>query len=378
MSGKKKIAIVYDAIFPYVTGGAEKRFFETGKRLAMAGHEVHLYGMKSWEGPETICRDGMILHGIMRKESLYTPDGRRSIGEALRFGFACRKLYHEDFDIIDCCGFPYFPLFMLRIIAWLKHKPLYSTWHEVWGFDYWRKYLGIAGIFGYLVELAASRMPDRIISVSISTTESLERRLGRRQAVFTIPNGLDLKKIASAERHPGRNWDIVFVGRLLAYKNIGWLVRAVGEIKKEYPSLSLLIIGDGPERGRLEEMIRENDLQKNVELSGFIEENKLFSYMKSSKMLALPSSREGFGMVVLEANACGLPVLTVDEPLNAARNLIREGRNGSVVALEIESIADGIRRLLSDAGSMDPSIGTEMYDWVNITSEIDKIYTDNH
>ena len=374
MSQRKKIAIVYDAIFPYVTGGAEKRFFETGRRLAQDGYDVHIYGMKCWDGPDIIESNGMTLHSIMKKMPLYTRKGKRSISEALRFGIAALKLHKESFDVVDCCGFPYFSLFSLRIVTWIKRKPLYSTWHEVWGLDYWLHYLGILGFLGYAVEKLASRLPDKIISVSDCTTEEIDKKLGRRKGVITVPNGIDLDKIRCIEKDEEEHCDVLFAGRLLQYKNVDRLIEAIALARERMPEISLTIVGEGPEGERLRSLASEKGLGQTVRFAGFTEENKLFSYMKSSKLLALPSSREGFGMVVLEANACGLPVLTVDEPHNAAKYLIRHGENGLITQASPESIAEGILEMLKKVDDMRPSDGIESYNWKDITARIEDIY----
>ena len=73
-----KIALIYDAIYPYVLGGGEKRFHEIGRKLAGSGYEVHLYGMKFWQGPKVIKKDGLYLHGMCRARPLYKKNGKRS------------------------------------------------------------------------------------------------------------------------------------------------------------------------------------------------------------------------------------------------------------------------------------------------------------
>lgn len=370
---KKKIAFVYDAIFPYVTGGAEKRFFEVGKRLAAEGHDVHFYGMKSWEGPDTILESGMTLHAIMKNRPLYDAQGKRSINETLWFGLAAFRLRKESFDVIDCCSFPYFSLFSLRLVTWAKRKPLYCTWHEVWGREYWGEYLGKTGIFGYAVERIASRLPDTIISVSSCTTKELCVKLGRKNEVITIPNGIDIDMIAKIEAGKETS-DIIFAGRLIAHKNVDKLISALCIVKKNFPEVMLTIIGGGPEEKDLKRLVEVLDLDSNVRFLGFVEENKLFSYMKASKMLALPSSREGFGMIVLEAKACGLPVLTVDEPHNAARYLVRESSGDVITKTCPESIAAGIVKILENReGAIYGQEITE-YDWGNIAIGVEKVF----
>jgi glycosyltransferase involved in cell wall biosynthesis len=371
MQGKKiKIALVYDVIFPYVTGGAERRYFEVGRRLAKQGYDVHLYGMKSWEGEDVISMEGMTLHAIMPQTSLYTVSGRRSIAEAFRFGLATLRLLKEPFDVIDCCGFPYFSLFSLRLVTWIRGKRLYSTWHEVWGKKYWQEYLGILGIFGYIIERGAAILPDRIISVSESTTKALKNKLGRKRGIVTIPNGIDLELIRQTEASP-ENFDIIFAGRLLRHKNADKVLQALPEVKKAFPHIKFIIIGDGPEKKRLEELSHCLNLESNVRFMGFVEENKLFSYMKSSKLLVLPSSREGFGMVALEARACGLPVLTVDEPHNAACRLVTECGNGVITRLDPASIAQGIKSILANPKKETEEPDIEKHDWKNVVRKIE-------
>src|SRR3989344_7709883 len=128
-----RIALVYDAIYPYVKGGAEKRLYDLGRELVKRGHEVHLYGMKFWKGSDTIIIDGLTLHGLCPAIPLYTKSGRRSIWEAFYFGWHCIKLIGEDFEVLDCQSFPYFSLISCKLVCLIKRKPLIATWIEGWG-----------------------------------------------------------------------------------------------------------------------------------------------------------------------------------------------------------------------------------------------------
>jgi hypothetical protein len=192
---KIKIAFVYDAIYPYIKGGAERRYFEIGKRLVLNGYDVHLYGMKLWKGSVVIQNEGMTLHGICPAKKLYNNSGKRSIWQAIYFGLNCFKLLTEDFDIIDCCGFPYFSLFSCKIVCILKRKKLYSTWHEVWGKEYWREYVGIYSPIATYIEKASATMPDIIISVSKTTKKRIRNILGFKGNIFLSSNGIDITEI---------------------------------------------------------------------------------------------------------------------------------------------------------------------------------------
>src|SRR5882757_6803010 len=87
-----RVAIVYDAVYPYVKGGAERRYYELARRLAERGHDVHWYGMRYWDGPAVRRMGGITYHGVCRPRPLYTPSGRRSISQALIYGLACLRL----------------------------------------------------------------------------------------------------------------------------------------------------------------------------------------------------------------------------------------------------------------------------------------------
>ena len=77
-----KIAHVRDTLYPYAKGGAQKRVWEISKRLANRGHEMHLFGMKYWDGEDIIMRDGVYLHGVCEPQKLFA-GGRRSIKEGI-------------------------------------------------------------------------------------------------------------------------------------------------------------------------------------------------------------------------------------------------------------------------------------------------------
>jgi len=374
----KKIALVYDAIYPYIKGGGEKRYYEIAKRLAIKGHEVHLYGMKLWKGRDVIRKEGIYLHGICPSKPLYTKDGRRSIWQAIFFGINCLKLFKEDFDIIDCCGFPYFSLFAVKLVCLLKGKKLNSTWHEVWGKDYWKSYLRSLWIFGYVIEKLAVKMPDKIIAVSPTTAFRIKNELGYIGPIVTIPNGANLEEIKSVK--PSRiKSDIIYAGRLLDFKNVDLLIKTVGLIKNQLPRIKCLIIGDGPEKHKLLELSNKLKLEKNVQFTGFLEKHEdIYALIKSSKVFVLPSTREGFGIVVIEANACGIPVITVCHKDNASKDLVEEGENGFTCQLNEKEIAKRITWILKNNSSRKMKkacIGSaNKYDWDKIANRVEEVY----
>jgi glycosyltransferase involved in cell wall biosynthesis len=343
MAAPPRVALVYDAVYPFQKGGGERRFHEIGRHLSGA----QLYGMKSWAGSDRTTVAGVPVQGLCRARGLYTAGGRRSMIQALIFGLACLKLLWKRFDVIDCCGFPYFSLFACRFVATVRRKPLVSTWHEVWGPAYWRVYLGRLGAVGWAVERLAARMPDEIIAVSATTARRLRRELGYARPIHLVPNGFDAAAVERAGPVDGAA-DVVFVGRLIAEKRVGLLIDAVARLAAEGVRRRCRIVGDGPERAALQTRSAARGVDDLVTFAGVLAGgDEVLAAMKGARVLVLPSAREGFGMVVLEANACGIPVITVRHPGNAAADLIAEGVNGWVVEPTPDALAAAIRRALA-------------------------------
>jgi len=412
-----KIAIIYDVIYPYVKGGVEKRVWELAVRLSRRGHDVHLYGMKFWDGSDIIDREGVTLHGVCTARNLYS-HGRRTIREAISFGIALFfRLGKEHYDIIDCQQFPYFScIAAICSIAFknahervrvrtqrhekreafitgapdepttvqryghengaavsIRKTPLVITWHEVWG-DYWYTYLGIAGCFGKFIEWWVSRLTPEMVAVSATTAKNL-MNLNSHTNVRIIPNGVDLKRMNAILPHD-ETCDIIFVGRLIKEKNVDMLVRAMGIFSHENKNYQLLIIGEGPERETIVRLICELSLKPHVRMIGFLDDHdEIIAHMKSAKICVLPSTREGFGIAALEALACGLPVVTVDHPANAIWDLITE-KTGFTCSLSATVLADKIRAALEHHAEMKAACiaAAASLDWACIAADVEEYY----
>jgi len=355
-----------------VKGGVEKRIREVSVRLADRGHDVHVYGMRCWDGPAVIERDGVTLHGVCPGEALYA-DGRRTVAQALRFGKAVlRPLLASGADVVDCQNFPYFPCFAAKAASVRRGFPLVVTWHEVWG-DYWYDYLGRRGVFGKAVERLAAGLTDHHIAVSPSTARALAG-LGVAGPVPVVPNGIDLSRIAAVPP-AAEEWDVIFTGRLIRDKNVDVLLRALVPVREEVPDLRALVVGDGPERPALERLAR--DLGLAVTFAGFLPDyDSVIAAMKASRVFVLPSTREGFGIAALEAMACGVPVVTADHPGNAAGDLVVEGVNGYRSGLSAGELGEGILVGLDRAAELrDGCLRTAGgYRWEEIAGATEKYY----
>jgi glycosyltransferase involved in cell wall biosynthesis len=331
--------------------------------------------MKYWKGDDILYTEGVRLWGVCPPKPLFV-GGRRSITQPIYFAWKVLKpLLKERYDIIDCQNFPYFPCFSAKLHSILRKSKLVITWIEVWD-NYWYEYLGWQGVFGYIIERFVAKLSKKQhIAISESTMRSL-RALPMRGDITIVSCGIDLQQLGAVHISE-MSCDIVAACRLIKEKNIDLLIRAVGLVHESVPGVKCLIIGDGPERPMLEKLTDELGLRQNVTFTGFLENSEtVYSYFKSSRVFVLASTREGFGIVVLEANACGLPVITVNHPQNSAADLVMEGKTGFICQFNIDDLAAKILKALDSKATMSEDCinYSSQYDWNKIIDLVENVY----
>jgi glycosyltransferase involved in cell wall biosynthesis len=343
-----KIAIVYDGLFPYVKGGAERRYFELARRLRER-HDVHMVSWQYWPGPARTVIDGVTHHGTGQPPAFYGPDGRRRMAEAATFGARVLPvLLRERFDVIDCGSVPFLPLFSASLAGRVRRARLVATWFEFWD-TYWLGYLGgVAGRMARLTERLAAHAGDAHIAISQTTADRMAGRRPARMPVSVIEPGADIDLIRDVAEVP-KSVDVVFAGRLNAQKNVELLLRALAEADRNGVRITCGIIGDGPERERLEVLARDLGVADRVRFHGRIEGDRAYyTAIKEARLFVWPSLAEGFGLAPLEAMACGVPPIIAASTFSATQALVQDGETGVVVAAEPAAFAQAIQRLLGD------------------------------
>lgn len=299
--------------------------------------------MHWWKGSRRRDEGGVRYQAVSRHIPLYVGE-RRSIVQALVFSLGCFRLLAHRFDAIEADQMPYLPLFPLRVVASIKRVPLVVTWHEVWGAAYWREYLGPVGVVGAVLERVAMRIPDVIVAENDETHRRLLDTGLPAERAIVVPNGVDMEVIGSAPP-AASTFDLIYVGRLLGHKRVEDLLDAIARLSRDGSRLTCAIVGIGPERERLEVLTANLGLSEQVRFFGSLEEHRdVYGLIKSSGVFVLPSVREGFGLVVVEALACGIPVITTDHPDNQARLLVEDGVTGWLCPATGDGLADAIRR----------------------------------
>src|SRR3954453_12752398 len=143
-----RICLVYDCLFPYTVGGAERWYRNLSERLAADGHEVTYLTLRQWKHGERGEVPAVRVVAVGPRMGLYTRDGRRRIAPPLVFGAGV--LWHllrhgRSYDVVHTSSFPYFSLLAAALVRPLRRFRLVVDWFELWSPEYWREYLGGPG-----------------------------------------------------------------------------------------------------------------------------------------------------------------------------------------------------------------------------------------
>lgn len=334
-----RICLLYDCLFPWTVGGAERWYRALGERLAQDGHEVTYLTLRQWEDNDAPEIAGIDIIPVGPRMELYA-DGKRRIAPPLRFGWGVfwHLLRHGGrYDHVHTASFPYFSLLAAGVLKPFKRYSLGVDWHEVWSREYWRGYLGAAGAIGWWVQRLCAAVPQLAFAFSRLHLGRLEK-LGRQGTL--LPG--EYAGGDRAHRPLSDKPTIMYAGRLIAEKRVDLLIEAFALALKERPDLRLRILGQGPERERLAELIDRLDIGDAAELCGFVEEEQLDRWMGEAIAICQPSEREGYGMVVVEAAVRGVPAIVVEGDDNAAVELIDPGENGIVSLADPQALAEAL------------------------------------
>ncbi len=343
-----RICVIYDCLFPFTVGGAERWYRNLAERLAADGHEVTYLTLRQWDRGAAPQVDGPVrVVAVGPQMALYTEGGRRRILPPLVFGLGVlwHLLHHgRRYEVAHTCAFPYFSLLAAAALRPFCRYELVVNWFEVWSRSYWHDYLGgLQGRIGALVQRACAAVPQR--AFCFSALHAARLRAEGLRGEITVLRGLYAGSLQPA---PARAADplVLFAGRLIPEKRVTLGVAAVALAARRIEGLRGVFYGDGPERGELRAAIAAHGAETIVAAPGFADAELVEADMRRALCMLLPSRREGYGMVVVEASAHASPSIVVAGEDNAATELVADGVNGVVVpSAEPEAIADAIVRV---------------------------------
>ena len=320
-----RICIVYDCLFPYTVGGAERWYRNVAQRLAADGHEVTYLTLRQWPRAERGEIPGVRVVTAGPRMALYGGAGQRRILPPLVFGAGVlwHLLVHGGrYDVVHTCSFPYFSLLAAALVRPLRRFRLVVDWFELWSREYWREYLGgPAGRVGEAVQALCLRVRQSAFAFAQLTAGRL-REAGVRGEVQVLRGlyGGPESPPAPVPAEPV----VVFAGRHIPEKRAPAVVPAVAWARERLPQLRGLILGDGPDRDAvLAEIARCGDF---VEAPGFVASADVEAALARALCLLLPSRREGYGLIVVEALSLGTPVRARARPRQRGHGADRGGR----------------------------------------------------
>lgn len=303
-----------DVTHPWA-GGAEQYMHEIGRRWVQAGCEVGWLSERYRTGKRVEVIDGIRFHRVGGRFTLYPL-------AAMAYVFRLRKRYDA---IVDCeNGIPFFtPLYARKpvtLVIFHVHSDVFRRELRPWlrWFALWLE--------SWLMPRVYASQP--VVTISASTQAELERRGYDRSRITKVVPGVDppaVRPLAPRSEVPL----IVHLGRLKAYKSVDVLLRAMPKVLAQHPTARLAIVGQGPDRPRLERMSWSLGLARSVRFYGYLERTLRDRLLAQAWLAVCPSAFEGYGLVCVEANARSVPVIAANVP--GLRDSVSDGVTGVLV-----------------------------------------------
>jgi glycosyltransferase involved in cell wall biosynthesis len=328
-------------------GGAELYIQEIADRLVAQGHQVTLFCGNDGQSPRNETVNGI---NIVRRGGFYTV----YVWGFLYYLFQFRK---STDVVIDCeNGIPFLtPLYVAQ--------PVFLVVHHVHQ-NVFRRHLVFpmseiaALIEGDLMTFFYRHTP--VITTSASTKrEIINLGLGDHDSIEIVNPGIELGLFK--KRRKTKFPSIVYVGRLKAYKNVDIAVKAFAKIVKKFPDAQFTIAGSGESEADLGKLVKKLKLTGKVTLLGKVTEAEKARLLGQSWVAVQPSMVEGWGITVIEANACATPVIASD--VHGLRDSVVDQETGILVpARNVRAMAKAMNELLGNKKHR-RSLSTAAYVW---------------
>jgi glycosyltransferase involved in cell wall biosynthesis len=298
-------------------GGAEIHLFEIFGRLAARGHRVRLV-CSGWEGAAPRATiDGISIERVGGRNS-FALLGRAAVHRAM-------AAERPDVLVEDINKLPLF-------LAARTHIPFCAIVPHLFGRTAFDEAAWPIAATVWAAERPLPWLYRRagFHAISESTRDDLMNRGVPRGRIQVIHPGVDSRRFTPGP--PGRRSTLpsfLYVGRLKRYKGVGLAIQALALARRRRPDLRLDIAGTGQHRQELEQLAASLDLEKAVIFHGFVSEERKIDLMRGAWANVLPSPKEGWGITVIEAAACGTPSLASESP--GLRDSVRHGETGFLV-----------------------------------------------
>ena len=324
----KILAISHE--FPPIGGGGANACYFLTKGFVERGHEVTLITANYQGMPEKEVMNGV---QIMRVNSLRKHKEHCSFKEMLSYLFkaypVAKKMQKENrYDIcLIFFGIPSGPIgYMLK----KKYKLPYVIRFgggDVPGFQ--ERFTKVYKLIAPAIKMIWKKADARI--ANSQGLKDMALKFYDKKSFDIIPNGVDTDVFFPVEREAGEEFRILFVSRLIERKGLQFVIPQLKEIQSSTDKkIKLIVVGDGPYRETLEQIAKDNQVYDMIDFVGQKDKSEIVPYYQNADLFILPSAKEGMPNVVLEAMACGLPIIMT--PCEGSKELI-DG-NGDIVSVE--------------------------------------------
>ena len=302
-------------------GGGYYLFVILAELLAKSGHKVWVITnkIKGIENPkhENIKVIFVTSQSLDEIHQWNQKNKIRYLFSAIKIGVDLVK--KEKIDIIH--SNPIYPIFAGSMISLLTSTPHIKAIYDLHSLQ--EKTSG--NFRGFLEKIMLMSSSSAIHAISESNKDDL-LRFGAKKPIYVIPVGIPFRRAEEIKPEP---YQLVSIGRLAFHKNIQVAIKAIKIVKKSFPNVSLVVVGDGLYRKNLEELVDELGLQDNVVFSGQALEEDKIKLLASSQALVFPSFIEGFGIVILEAFAQKKPALVSN--VRPMTDIVEDEKTGFVI-----------------------------------------------
>ena len=221
---------------------------------------------------------------------------------------------------------------------------------------------------------------DRITTVSAYLKTKVTGVGIPSDRVDVLHDGVDTSSFRFSPKMTGSH-KLVYVGRLADEKGLENLLKSMALLKKKFPDVTLTIVGEGPLRKKLEDLSNELNMRESISFEGAVPHSRISEYMRDADALVLPSISEGLSVVILEAMACGTPVIASN--VGGVGDIVSDGFNGFVVEPgDVAGFARKIMELWSDKSLIERfsqnGLDTvkQRFSWKVIAEKFIKVYGD--
>ena len=249
------------------------------------------------------------------------------------FNVGKKIIKNQDIDIIHSNNFS--PALAGSLISYFTKKPHVITIFDIFsqnGKDFWRKWIkqtNVSKINAMLVpwfeKILMKTRYDAIYTISDASKEDI-LKMYVKKPIYNIPPSIEDTINLNEKVIPSQ---FVCISRLVFYKNLEVIIKAISVVIKLIPQCKLMIIGDGPNRESLEILVKKLELEKNIIFKGYSTSEDKIKIISESNAMLFPSTIEGFGLVILESWQQNRPVLASNIP--PMSDIIEHNKTGLII-----------------------------------------------